>query len=127
MAGKVSAITTTVTVASNNISNDVLSFSFNTPYGSQEITGLDKSAVERLLLRADCSGTLTFAFNVDASRSHATLKTPGSKTFVILFAGVATATFTAITTDYALAVAEDGSMVGTAPWALSSGTAVAWT
>jgi hypothetical protein len=127
MAGKLSAITTTVTVASNNISNDVLSFSFNTPYGSQEITGLDKSAVERLLLRADCSGTLTFALNVDANRSHATLKTPGIKTFVILFAGAATATFTAITTDYGLSVAEDGSVVGTAPWALSNGTAVAWT
>lgn len=127
MAGKISAITTTVTVASNNISNDVLSLSFNTPYGVQEITGLDKSAVERLLLRADCSGSLTFAFNVDASRSHATLKTPGSKTFVINFGGVATATFTALTTDYALAIAEDGSIIGTAPWELSSGTAVAWT
>jgi hypothetical protein len=127
MAGKISAITSTVTVASNNISNDVLSFSFDTPYGTQEITGLDKSAVERLLLRADCTGSFTFAFNVDASRSHATLKTPGSKTFVIVFGGVATATFTALTTSYSLAVGADGSIVGTAPWALSSGTAVAWT
>jgi hypothetical protein len=127
MAGKISALTTTVTVASNNISNDVLSLSFDTPYGVQEITGLDKSAVERLLLRADCTGTLTCAFNIDASRSHATLKTPGSKTFVIIFAGVATATFTAVTTSYSLALAEDGSLLITAPWALSSGTAVAWT
>jgi len=127
MAGKISALTTTVTVASNNISNDVLSFSFDTPYGVQEISGLDKSAVERLLLRADCTGSFTFAFNVDASRSHATLKTPGAKTFVILFAQVATATFTALTTNYALAVGADGSITGTANWALSSGTAVAWT
>ncbi len=127
MAGKISAITTTVTVASNNISNDVLSFSFDTPYGVQEITGLDKSAVERLLLRADCTGSFAFAFNVDATRSHATLKTPGSKTFVILFGGAATATFTALTTNYGLAVAEDGSILGNANWALSSGTAVAWT
>jgi hypothetical protein len=127
MAGKLSALTTTVTVASNNISNDVLSFSFDTPYGVQEITGLDKSAVERLLLRADCTGSFSFAFNVDASRSHATLKTPGSKTFVILFAAVATATFTALTTNYGLNVGTDGSILGTANWALSSGTAVAWT
>jgi hypothetical protein len=127
MAGKLSALTTTVTVASNNISNDVLSFSFDTPYGVQEITGLDKSAVERLLLRADCTGSFTFAFNVDASRSHATLKTPGSKTFVIFFGQVATATFTAVTTNYGLNVAEDGSILGNANWALSSGTAVAWT
>jgi hypothetical protein len=127
MAGKLSAITTTVTVAGQNISNDVLSFSFDTPYGTQEITGLDKSAVERLLLRADASGSFTFAFNVDANRSHAILKTPGSKTFVILFAGAATATFTAITTNYGLNVAEDGSVLGNFNWALSSGTAVAWT
>ena len=127
MAGKLTAITTTVTVASNNISNDVLGLTFNTPYGTVDVTGLDKSAVEKLLLRADCTGSMTFAFNVDATRSHATLKTPGSKTFVILFGGAATATFTAITTDYALAVAENGSIVGTAPWELSSGTAVAWT
>jgi hypothetical protein len=127
MAGKISAITTTVTVASNNISNDVLSFNFDTPYGSQEITGLDKSAVERLLLRADCTGSFVLAFNVDASRSHATFKTPGSKTFVILFGGAATATFTAITTNYALNVGPDGSITGAANWALSSGTAVAWT
>jgi len=127
MAGKLSALTTTVTVASNNISNDVLSFSFDTPYGVQEITGLDKSAVERLLLRADCTGSLTFAFNVDASRSHATLKTPGSKSFVINFGGVATATFTAITGNYALSVGADGAITGAASWQLSSGTAVAWT
>ena len=127
MAGKISALTTTVTVASNNVSNDVLSFSFDTPYGVQEITGLDKSAVERLLLRADCSGSFVLAFNVDATRSHATFKTPGSKTFVINFGGVATATFTAVTTNYGLNVAEDGSILGNANWALSSGTAVAWT
>ena len=127
MAGKISALTTTYTVAGNNISNDVLAFTFDTPYGVQEITGLDKSAVERLLLRADASGTMTIAFNVDASRSHATLKTPGSKTFVINFGGVATATFTAVTTNYSLPVATDGSITGSVNWALSSGTAVAWT
>lgn len=127
MAGKLSAITTTVTIGGNNISNDVGSLSFNTPYGVQEVTGLDKSAVERLLLRADCSGTLNFFFNVDANRSHATLKTPGSKSVVILFGGAATATFNAIFSDYSLNVGEDGAITGTAPWALDSGTAVAWT
>lgn len=127
MAGKLSAITTTVTVASNNISNDVASLNFDTPYGTQDVTGLDKSAVERLLLRADCTGTLNFFFNVDSSRSHATLKTPGSKSVVIVFGGAATATFTALFTGYALNVGADGSITGSSPWALSSGTAVAWT
>src|SRR5690349_19598401 len=127
MAGKLTAITTTVTIASNNISNDVGSLTFDTPYGTQDVTGLDKSAVERLLLRADCTGTLNFFFNVDSSRSHATLKTPGSKSVVILFGGAATATFNAIFGNYSLNVAADGSITGSSNWQLDSGTAVAWT
>ena len=127
MAGKISAITTTVTIAGNNISNDIGSVTFDTPYGVQDVTGLDKSGFERILLRGDCTGTINFFFNIDASRSHATLKTPGSKTFVIVFGGVATATFTAVTTNYSLPVAEDGSISGSSNFALSAGAVVAWT
>ena len=122
---KVSGITTAVTVASNVISNDVTSISVDTPYGEQDITGLDKAAVERLLLRADCTGSMTGVFNTAASMSHATLKTPGSKTFVIGYPG-ATLTFTAVTTNYAVAMGTDGSLTWTVNWGLSSGTA-AWT
>jgi hypothetical protein len=124
---KTSGITTSVTVAGQDISNDILSFTANTPYGTQDVTGLDKAAMEKIMLRADCTGTLTFAFNIAANRSHAILKTPGSKTFVIVYPGPATLTFTAVTTDYSLAMGADGSLVGTAPWELSSGTAAAWT
>lgn len=123
---KVSGITTTVTVASNNISNDVDSINIDTPYGQQDITGLDKSAIERLLLRADCTGTMNGIFNTASSMSHATLKTPGSKTFVIGYPG-ATLTFTAVTTNYAVALATDGTLKWTVNFALSSGTAAAWT
>ena len=122
---KVSALTTTYTVAGNDISNDVLSFTLDTPYGSQDVTGLDKSAIERIMLRADASGTINFAYNTAALRSHATLKTPGSKSFVIGLPG-ATATFTAVTTNYALNIGADGSITGSTNWSLSSGTAVAW-
>ena len=124
---KVSGATTSVTVASKDISNDILSFTVNTPSGTQDVTGLDKAAMERIMLRADCTGTLTFAYNTATDRSHAVLKTPGSKTFVIVYPGPATLTFTAVTTDYSLAFGADGSLVGTAPWELSSGTAAAWT
>lgn len=124
---KVSGLTTSVTVASNNISNDITDFSVDTPYGEQDITGLDKSAVERLLLRADCTGTLNGVFNIASSMSHATLKTPGSKTFVIVYPGSATLTFTAVTTNYAVSMAADGALTWSVNWALSSGTAAAWT
>jgi len=122
---KVSGLTTSVTVASNNISNDVTSVNVDTPYGDQDITGLDKSAVERLLLRADCTGTLNGVFNTASSMSHATLKTPGSKTFVIAYPG-ATLTFTAVTTNYAVTMGTDGSLTWSTNWGLSSGTAAAW-
>jgi hypothetical protein len=123
---KVSALTTTVTVATKDISNDVLSLNVDTPYGVQDVTGLDKSALERIMLRADCTGTLNFAFNTSADRSHAVLKTPGSKAFVIGFPG-ATLTFTAVTTNYAISLGADGSLTGSVNWALASGTAAAWT
>lgn len=124
---KVSGLTTTYTVAGNDVSNDIGSFNLDTPYGVQAISGLDKSAEERLLLRADATGTITsVAFNTAANKFHATFKTPGSKSFVIAFPG-ATATFTAVTTAYNVAFGSDGSMTCTVPFALSSGTAVAWT
>lgn len=123
---KVSGLTTTFTVASNDISSDITNFNLDTPYGVQDITGLDKSALERLLLRADATGTMNGVFNTAANKSHATLKTPGSKTFVIAFPG-ATAAFTAVTSNYAVTFGADGSLVWSANWALSSGTAVAWT
>jgi hypothetical protein len=125
---KTSGLTTSVTVASNDISNDITNFSVDTPYGEQDITGLDKSAIERLLLRADCTGTLNGVFNTASNKSHATLKTPGSKTFVIVFASsAATLTFTAVTTNYAVTFGADGSLTWSCNWGLSSGTAAAWT
>lgn len=123
---KVSGLTTAVTIASNVISNDVRSINVDTPYGVQDITGLDKSAVERLLLRADCTGTVNGIFNTASSMSHATLKTPGSKTVVIGYPG-ATLTFTAVFTNYAVAMADDGSLTWSVNFSLSSGTAAAWT
>lgn len=123
---KVSGLTTTVTIAGNDVSNDIDSITLDTPYGVQDITGLDKSAMERLLLRADATGTINGVFNTAASHAHATFKTPGSKTFVIAYPG-ATATFTAVTENYAVNLGADGSLKWSVKYSLSSGTAVAWT
>ncbi len=125
---KVSGLPTTVSVGGNAIGGDIGSLTLSTPYGVQDVTGIDKSAFERLLLRADAQLTLNFFFNPAASQSHAALKTPGSKAVVIVFANsAATATFTAVQSDYSLALGDDGSLTGSAPLQLSSGTAVAWT
>lgn len=125
---KTSGLTTAVTVASNVISNDITSITLDTPYGVQEITGLDKSAVERLVLRADATGTMNGVFNTAGSMSHATFKTPGSKSVVIAFvSAAATATFNAVFTNYALSMGEDGALTWSVNYQLDSGTAVAWT
>jgi hypothetical protein len=125
---KISGITTAVTVAGNVISNDVTSIDLDTPYGVEDITAVDNVAMARLLLRADATGTLTGIFNTAASMSHATLKTPGVKTFVFAYAAAAaTATFSAVTTNYHVVMAADGSLVWDCNFQLSSGTAVAWT
>ena len=50
------------------IKNDITNWQLSTPRGVQDITGVDKSANERLLLLADCSVTLNGVFNA-ASRS----------------------------------------------------------
>lgn len=40
-----------------DLRNDVTNFEFATPRGVQDVTGIDKSAMERLLLLADFSIT----------------------------------------------------------------------
>lgn len=125
---KTSGITTTVTVASNAISDDVVSIDLDTPYGVQDITAVDDVAMARLILRADATGTLNGIFNTASSMSHATLKTPGAKTVVIAYAGgAATATFTAIFSNYAVTMGTDGSLTWSTNFALSNATALAWT
>jgi hypothetical protein len=57
------------------ISNDLSDFQFSTPRGVQDITGVDKSAHERLLLLADYSSSMKGVFNTAANMSHAVFKT----------------------------------------------------
>src|SRR3989337_1338716 len=58
-----------------DISNDVTSITINTPSGVQDVTGIDKSGMERLLLLGDGSGTINGVFNDAATTgSHTVLK-----------------------------------------------------
>jgi hypothetical protein len=61
------------------IINDVTSLDFSTPRGVQDTTGIDKSAMERLLLLADFQITLNGVFNDAASTGfHTVFKDIGS-------------------------------------------------
>lgn len=115
--------------AAQAIKNDVTNFEFATPRGVQEVTGVDKSAYERLLLLADFSATLNGVFNDAANLSHAVLKTvPSSsvaRTLTLTISGQTLAN-EVIVTDYSLNRAEDGSLTWTAPCLLADGAVPTW-
>lgn len=113
----------------NDIKNDVTNFEFATPRAVQETTGVDKSAMERLLLLADFSITLNGVFNDAADKSHVTFKDVGSTSVtrtVSLAVSGQTLAVECLATDYALTRGDDGSLTWSAPLVLQDGTAPAW-
>ena len=130
---KVSGITTTVTVdtiadAPTDISNCITSISLNTSRGLQEITGLDMEAVERIVLRADGTGSMSGVFD---PVSHAVFKeipaaTNVPRDMVIEYPG-ATMTLIVLLTDYSVSMGDDGALTWTVPFMLQDGTVPAWT
>ncbi len=115
--------------AAQTIINDITNFSFATPRGVQDVTGVDKSAMERLLLLADASVQLNGVFNDDANQSHAVFKTVPSTSVartVTLTVSSQTLAGEYLFTDYALARAGDGSLTWTAPGVLATGVVPSW-
>lgn len=112
------------------IKNDVTEFEFATPREEQEVTGVDKSAMERLLLLADFSIELTGVFNDAASMSHAVFKTVPStsvaRTVTLTVSGQTLANET-LFTDYALERSSGGELTWSAPGVLADGTVPTWT
>lgn len=64
------------------IKNDCTAVTISTPRGVADITGLDSSGMERLLLLADCSVEISGVFNDAADMSHDVFKTVSSATTV---------------------------------------------
>lgn len=111
------------------IKNDITNQQFSTPRGVQDITGLDSSAHERLLLLADFSITLNGVFNVTANQAHTVFKTvPSSsvaRTVTNTVGGVTLACET-LFTDYALTRAAGGELTFSAPGVLQNGAVPTW-
>lgn len=111
------------------IKNDVTNFQFATPRGVQDVTGVDKSAMERLLLLADFSITLNGVFNDAADFSHDVFKTVPStsvaRTTTLAVSGQTLAP-EVLYTDYSLNRGQDGSLTYTAPGVLADGTVPTW-
>ncbi len=132
---KESGITMTVTLddsgdSARDISNDITNLDFATPRAVQDVTGLDKSAIERLLLLADFSCTLNGVFNDAVGASHAVLKDCGTtaveRDLSIAVSGQ-TLSVDVFVTDYSLARAATGELTWSSPLILADGTAAAWT
>lgn len=109
------------------VKNDVTEFDFATPRGVQDVTGVDKSAIERLLLLSDFSINLKGVFN--AATSHTVFKTVSSSdTARTVSLAIASQTLAneCVFTDYALTRAAGGEFTWSSPGVLSDGTTPTW-
>jgi hypothetical protein len=111
------------------ISNDITSIDWATPREEQDITGLDKSARERLLLLADFTVSISGVFNDASNMSHDVFKTVPSSSV----ARTTTLTISSqvlagelFYTDYALGRSSSGELTWSAPGALAGGAVPTW-
>lgn len=112
-----------------DLRNGVTNFQFATPRGVQDVTGIDKSAIERILLLADFSITLNGVFDPDADKTHAVLSTASSTSVArttSIGIGGKTIAPEVLYTDYSLNRAQDGSLTFTSPGVLADGTVPTW-
>jgi hypothetical protein len=135
---KISGLGALVSVAdaggtSRTISNDISDFTLGTPRAVQDITGIDKSAHERLLLLADVTVSLKGVFNSAANMSHAVFSTITSGSVARATSVAPTAnnstpilTFNALYSDYSLTRAAAGELTYQVKGDLSDGATPTW-
>lgn len=111
------------------IGNDIISCTFATPRGVQDVTGLDKSAMERLLLLNDFNLNVVAVFNPAANPSmFGVFSTPAdndTRTVTIVVGGK-TLSAECVMTDVSWTRNQDGSFTASATFLLANGTAAAW-
>ena len=115
--------------SARTISNDITDLDWATPREEQDITGLDKSARERLLTLADFSVTLNGVFDDASNMAHDVFKTVSSssvaRTVTITISGQVLACETFFS-DYSLSRSSSGELTWTAPGALAGGAVPTW-
>lgn len=119
------------------ISNDIGSFTIGTPRNMQDITGLDKSAIERLVLLADGQVEFTGFFNTATNMSHAVLSTVTSsqniRTVTVdlpingaVGTGGPRLSMEMLFDDYRVTRSQDGSLAWNTTARLADGTVPTW-
>ena len=115
--------------SARTISNDITGLSWAIPRGVQDVTGVDKAAIERLLLLADLSATYEGVFNDASNMSHDVFKTVGSasvaRTVTLAMSGQTLASEQFLT-DYPVTRASSGELTFSVPGVLQNGTAPTW-
>ena len=115
--------------SARTISNDITNFDFATPREEQDITGLDKSARERLLLLADFTVSISGVFDDASNMAHDVFKSvPSSsvaRTTTLTISGQVLAG-ELFYTDYALSRSSSGELTFSAPGALAGGAVPTW-
>jgi hypothetical protein len=115
------------------ITNDITEFSLETPRGVEVITGVDKSADERLLLLADASVSLKGVANFAANMSHAVFSsvtnTSVNRTTKVTpsSASVPYISMEMLYDNYPLTRAANGALTWSVKGMLADGTVPAWT
>jgi hypothetical protein len=112
-----------------DIKNDTTQLAITTPRGVQDVTGLDKSAYERLLLLADGTVNPQGVFNDAASKSHAVFKTvPSTSVLRTVSIGVSgqTLAMEMLFTDFQYTRAQGGELTWTAPGVVADGNVPTW-
>lgn len=109
------------------IKNDITNLQFATPRATQDVTGVDKSAMERLLLLADFSITLNGVMN--PTGAHLVFRTVSStsvaRTTTLTVNGVTLAN-EVMYTDYPLSRSDSGEFTFAVPGVLSDGVVPTW-
>ncbi len=115
--------------SAKDIKNDVTNLSFSTPRAVQDVTGLDKSAYERILNLSDFSITLSMPFNDATDRMHDVFKTVSStsvaRTTTLTVSGNTLAP-EVLYTDYALTRSDSGELTASVPGVLADGAVPTW-
>lgn len=134
---KVSGLGEVITVQDSSLSaqtitNDITNWTLSTPRAVQDVTGVDKSANERILLLADISITYNGVMNYASDMSHEVFSTVPStsvaraNTLQVTSADSPVLDFTCIFTDYQLTRAATGELTWQVPGSGSTGTAPSW-
>jgi hypothetical protein len=114
------------------ISNDITSITINTPQETLTVTGIDKSAQERIIGLQDFSISLNGVFNAASNMEHDVFKVKsGTRTVTYAIGGNSASnpklSCEALVSSYDLNRGTDGSLNFTATLELQSGTVPTWT